>query len=259
MSSSSLQEMMNSKNFSESYSMLMSQYFKENKGSFGPTPMNLSLSSSPAAAVAAPAMDLSPSASSNRQVNVMDFFPQNTGFGPTTPSLLETPPKKVECERAHPMTIFYGGKVVVIDDLSEAKAQEVLGLAKKFSVINNTTSRQPPSNFVAPPNDFIKKDAPNDFIKKDVLPPRHHQQQKQPIINASDLPISRNASLHRFLAKRKDRINSRAPYQAGGSSSSASGKADEAKTNIKIEESKKIWLGLGSQSAQQLADLGLQL
>lgn len=237
--------------------MLMSQYFKENKGSFGPTPMNLSLSSSPAAAAAAPAMDLSPSASSNRQVNVMDFFPQNTGFGPTTPRSLETP-KKVECERAHPMTIFYGGKVVVFDDLSEAKAQEVLGLAKKFSFIDdyNNTTRQPPTNFVAP-NDFIKKDSPNDFIKKDVLPPRHHQQQKQ--INASDLPISRNASLHRFLAKRKDRINSRAPYQAGGSSSSASGKADEAKANIKVEESKKIWLGLGSQSAQQLADLGLQL
>ncbi|RZC90183.1 hypothetical protein C5167_044815 [Papaver somniferum] len=254
MSSSSSQEMMNSKNFSESYSMLMSQYFKENKGSFGPTPMNLSLSSSPAGA---PAMDLSPSGSSNRQVNVMDFFPQNTGFGPSTPSSLETP-KKVECERAHPMTIFYGGKVVVIDYLSEAKAQEVLGLAKKFSVVNNSTTRQPPSSFVAP-NDFIKKDAPNDFIKKDALPPRHHQQQKQQTINASDLPISRNASLHRFLAKRKDRINSRAPYQVGGSSSSASGKADEAKANIKVEENKKIWLGLGSQSAQQLADLGLQL
>ncbi|KAI3949800.1 hypothetical protein MKW92_039990 [Papaver armeniacum] len=246
MAGSSSQEMMNSKNFSESYSMLMSQYFKENKGSFGPTPVNLSLSSSPAA----PAMDLSPSASSNRQVNVMDFFPLNTGFGPTTPSSLETP-KKIECERAHPMTIFYGGKVVVFDDLSEAKAQELLGLAKKFSVINNnTTSRQPPSNFVVPPNDFIKKD---------VLPPRHHQQQKQQTINASDLPISRNASLHRFLAKRKDRINSRAPYQVGGSSSSASGKDNEAKADIKVEESKKIWLGLGSQSAQQLADLGLQL
>ncbi|KAI3912364.1 hypothetical protein MKX01_038426 [Papaver californicum] len=237
---SSSQEMMNSKNFSESYSMLMSQYFKENKGSFGPTPMNLSLSSPPAAA--APAMDLSSSASSNREVNVMNFFPQHIGFGS-----LETP-KKVECERAHPMTIFYGGKVVVFDDLSEAKAQELLGLANKFSIIN-TTARQPTSNFVAP----------NDFIKKDPLPPRPQQHQKQQTINASDLPISRNASLHRFLAKRKDRINSRAPYQVAGSSSSASGKADEAKANIKVEESKKIWLGLGTQSAQQLADLGLQL
>ncbi|KAI3933918.1 hypothetical protein MKX01_028244 [Papaver californicum] len=237
MSSPSSQEMMNSKNFSESYIMLMSEYFKENKGSFDPTPfLNLSSSSSPAAA---PVMDLSPSASSNRQVNLMNFFPQHIGLGS-----LEMP-KKSECERAHPMTIFYGGKVVVFDDLSEAKAQQVLGLAHKFSV-NNTTARQPPSNFVAP----------NDFIKKDPLPPRPQQQQKQQTINASDLPISRNASLHRFLAKRKDRINSRAPYQVAGSSSS---KADEAQANIKVEESKKIWLGLGTQSAQQLADLGLQL
>ncbi|MCL7038542.1 hypothetical protein MKW94_009492 [Papaver nudicaule] len=245
MSSSSSQEnTMNSKNFSETYSMLMSQYFKENKGCFGPTPMNLSSS-------ALPVLDLSPSGSSNRGVNMIEFFPQQIGFGSTTPSSLETS-KKSECERAHQMTIFYGGKVVVIDDLSAAKAQEVLGLAKNFSVSNNnSTTRQPSSDLAAT----------NNFIKKDVLPPRpHHQQQKQlQTINASDLPISRNASLHRFLAKRKDRINSRAPYQVAGSSSMASGKDDKVQDNKKVVDERKIWLGLGSQSAQQLADLGFQL
>ncbi|KAJ0779578.1 putative transcription regulator Others family [Helianthus annuus] len=32
-------------------------------------------------------------------------------------------------------------------------------------------------------------------------------------INESDLPIARRSSLHKFLSKRRDRANERAPYQ----------------------------------------------
>ncbi|XP_068659839.1 protein TIFY 10B-like isoform X2 [Aristolochia californica] len=55
--------------------------------------------------------------------------------------------------------------------------------------------------------------------------------------DGSDLPIARKVSLHRFLAKRKDRINSKAPYPVN----------QAAAAQAKPEESNS-WLGLATQS-----------
>ncbi|KAI3912362.1 hypothetical protein MKX01_038424 [Papaver californicum] len=212
MSSVSPQErMMRSKNFTQTCNLL-SQYMKENKGSFGPTPMNLS---SPAPVMGVPSPLLY-----NREVKSMDLFPQDTGFGPTTTST-ET---KKPGETAQ-MTILYGGKVLVFDDLSVEKAKEVMDFAKNFSPVM--------SNSVV--------------ASKDVLPPRPQQlpqqtQQKQ----FGDLPIARKASLHRFLEKRKDRINAKAPYQVTGSPTTKSGQ-----TQVNKIDENKSWLGLGSQTGQQ--------
>ncbi|XP_068662576.1 protein TIFY 10A-like [Aristolochia californica] len=55
--------------------------------------------------------------------------------------------------------------------------------------------------------------------------------------DGSDLPIARKVSLHRFLEKRKDRINCKAPYPVN----------QAAAAQAKPEESKS-WLGLAPQS-----------
>ncbi|KAI3933920.1 hypothetical protein MKX01_028246 [Papaver californicum] len=222
MSSLSLQErMMRSKNFSQTCNLL-SQYMKENKGSFGPNPMNLSSSSSPAPVMGVPSPLLY-----SREVKSMDLFPERTGFGPTTTST-ET---KKSGETAQ-MTIFYGGKVLVFDDLPAEKAKEVMDFAKNSSpsVMSNSV--------VANIN----------LICNDVLPPRPQQQQPHQMKQKQfgDLPIARKASLHRFLEKRKDRINAKAPYQNTSSPTTTSGQTQASK----IDESKS-WLGLGSQTGQQ--------
>lgn len=75
------------------------------------------------------------------------------------------------------MTIFYGGRVVVFDDLPEDKAHEIMTLASS-RVINSCSQTQTPSN--------------NTVI--------------------TGRPMPRRLSLHRFWEKRKDRIVTSAPY-----------------------------------------------
>ncbi|KAL6660221.1 hypothetical protein ACP70R_002343 [Stipagrostis hirtigluma subsp. patula] len=78
---------------------------------------------------------------------------------------------------AAPLTIFYGGRVVVFEDFPAEKAAEVMHMAAGASAERAAAPSPAPTP------------APRD-----------------------DLPIARKASLQRFLAKRKDRIGERAPY-----------------------------------------------
>lgn len=85
--------------------------------------------------------------------------------------------------RSAPMTIFYGGQVLVFSDLSAEQAKEIMGFATKgSSVVPKTETKTP-------------------------------VQQQQPQVVGSDLPIARRASLHKFLAKRKERVIAVSPYQ----------------------------------------------
>lgn len=77
--------------------------------------------------------------------------------------------------RSAPMTIFYGGQVLVFSDLSAEQAKEIMGFATKGSSVVPKTETNTPV------------------------------QQQQPQAVGSDLPIARRASLHKFLAKRKER------------------------------------------------------
>ncbi|PWA79373.1 ZIM-domain protein 2 [Artemisia annua] len=84
------------------------------------------------------------------------------------------------------MTIFYNGQVVVFDNISADRARDVMLTAGSYG--------------------------PNLVHEADQL---NHAQFLR---NGLDLPIARRASLHKFLAKRKERAIARAPYQLHDSS-----------------------------------------
>ncbi|KAL1805152.1 hypothetical protein ACET3Z_028220 [Daucus carota] len=174
--------------FSQTCSLL-SQYLKE-KGSLGDLSLGIGFESNgttpptPAAAAA-----------------TMNLFPVTEKPVPGIPA--KQLPEKAQ------MTIFYGGQVVVFNDLPAEKAKEIMMLASK-ACSSFTQPEIPASPKVVAANSLVQT------------------QRRQPIV--SDLPIARKASLTRFLEKRKDRITARAPY---------------ASSETKPAESKS-WLGLAA-------------
>ncbi|KAL9668460.1 hypothetical protein QQ045_005994 [Rhodiola kirilowii] len=81
------------------------------------------------------------------------------------------------------MTIFYGGRIIVLQNVPPHKANQVMRLATSFA-----TSPQSPS----PPANLGSQQLPHAFVR--------------------DLSQTRSRSLTRFFEKRKDRMNARAPY-----------------------------------------------
>ncbi|XP_039126902.1 protein TIFY 10a-like [Dioscorea cayenensis subsp. rotundata] len=108
--------------------------------------------------------------------NQWTCFPQHSGFG------LSHSANQSHLENA-PLTIFYGGKVLVFDNFPAEKAKDLMQMART----QTATSPIPALN---------------------------------PQPNSSEMPIARRASLHRFLEKRKERIIAKAPYQVNGSPAS---------------------------------------
>ncbi|XP_076881167.1 protein TIFY 10A-like [Bidens hawaiensis] len=78
------------------------------------------------------------------------------------------------------MTIFYGSQVLVFDCVSANKARDMISAASGIKLHNRIQSASP----LVSPRDAFESEA-----------------------NESDLPIARRASLHMFLAKRKDRAS----------------------------------------------------
>ncbi|KAG6431642.1 hypothetical protein SASPL_109723 [Salvia splendens] len=171
-------------NFSQTCSLL-SQYLKE-KGTFG----DLTLGLTPT-----PEIKDAPT----ETVNFLSAI-ENSG-NRNAKSAVETAP----------MTIFYGGQVMVFNDFPADKAQEILALASKSSAV------------VVPPPAAESASGVPAFVAA------------QPSLD-SDLPIARKNSLARFLEKRRDRVTANAPYPA------AARKAAPVPPP-KAEE----WLGLGPQ------------
>lgn len=186
-------------------------------------------------------------------VKSADFFQQFKGFGtPTTtttaspsplsaPNNVEDAPKPdlrkpatttsaVVKPETSQMTIFYAGQVLVFNDLTADKADEVVALARKRSSNNSgSVSATPPVAVVekidltklppSPEPDHNIAPIPksdNNNINNDNVNSKHESLQPRPAdqaANGSDLPIARRNSLHRFLEKRKDRVAAKAPYQ----------------------------------------------
>ncbi|PKU84925.1 Protein TIFY 10A [Dendrobium catenatum] len=119
-----------------------------------------------------------------------------------SPQSIDFRPAKAETKEQEKsqLTIFYGGKVLVFDNFPAEKANDLMQLASKGQNFSSGTTS----------------------------------------LVASDLPIARKTSLHRFLEKRKDRINAMSPYQPIKSSGS------KDVTTVKEEEIRQPWLGLGS-------------
>lgn len=82
----------------------------------------------------------------------------------------ETSPKSGQ------MTIFYAGRVIVIDDLPEERVMSLMAIAGELASSSTNNSTPPP------------------------------------VTSSSDLPIARRASLSLFLDKRKYRVKSKLPY-----------------------------------------------
>lgn len=211
---------------------LLSQYIKENRAL-----------ADLGAAVRQPAtMSLMPGAEkkdgeSGGKVRSMDLFPQQAGFGAAAPpapaeapapAVTETdasngPPRKSQL-------MFYGGKVLVFDNFPAEKAKDLMQMAGK-------SGRPAAQNFLLPPATAT----PATAISKQLNVPATNttvvqgSAAKPPQPSVSYLPIARNKSLHRFMEKRKERIQARAPYET-----------TESPGKVKKEQEENLsWLGLG--------------
>lgn len=163
----------------------------------------------------------------------MDLFPQNAGFG-SKATIQETPDAREQEKRQ--LTIFYAGKVLVFDDFPPEKAKDLMQMASKGASVAQSSALLPSPTVAAATTDSTK-------VAAVPAPPIAVA---NPQRNAADIPQAPSASLRRFLAKRKDRITAKAPYQGGGSPS------DAAPTPVKEEvPESRPWLGLGPQMGSQ--------
>jgi jasmonate ZIM domain-containing protein len=127
--------------------------------------------------------------STNQTINLLTNVPDIGGESDFVPR------KMSNNGGAQIMTIFYGGRVLVFNDLPADKAKEIMALACAATA-SASGNIIPDLNIVSTP--------PTPTANSSQIQPRSH---------GSDLPIARRNSLHRFLEKRKDRSLARAPYQ----------------------------------------------
>lgn len=186
----------------------------------------------------------------------INLFPHNPSLGADRPLMANgSGTKRVSTEPPAPqMTIFYGGQVLVFNDLPADKAKEVMDLASNYESSQKKRKVEPTN--LGPPSPMpISNASPSPNLKpsqnmnvgpnfgQSVIPATAARPSIEAIV--SDLPIARKASLHRFLEKRKDRLVAKVPPSSdannGGPAKPVEGKS---------------WLGLGSlpvfQPQQQL-------
>ncbi|KAL6656955.1 hypothetical protein ACP70R_004735 [Stipagrostis hirtigluma subsp. patula] len=166
-----------------------------------------------------------------RMKETMELFPQRAGFGVQDAAAPDAAREQEKKEKQQ-LTIFYGGKVLVFNDFPADKAKDLMQLASKASPVVQNVGLPQPSVPATTINAKVHTVVPAPVSS---LPGAQVDAQKPARTNASDMPIARKASLHRFLEKRKDRLNAKTPYQASPS---------DVKP-VKEEPESQPWLGLG--------------
>lgn len=112
-------------------------------------------------------------------------------------------------EERSQLTIFYRGSVIVFDDLSEAKAKDLMQMVSTVS--------SPAAATAAAAAVSMADRRPGSFpsTASAGLPPAR-------LNHSNDLLLqARNASVSRFLSKRKERIDATAPYPVKATSEEA--------------------------------------
>jgi jasmonate ZIM domain-containing protein len=166
-----------------------------------------------------------------RNKETMELFPQSSGFG--TQDASSDAAREQEKKEKQQLTIFYGGKVLVFDDFPAEKAKDLMKLASRGSpVIQDVGLPQSSAPATVTDNSKVQKVLP---VPVNPLPAAQADAPKPARPNVSDMPIARKASLHRFLEKRKDRLNAKMPYQT----------SQEAAPVKKEPAERQPWLGLG--------------
>jgi jasmonate ZIM domain-containing protein len=211
---------------------LLSRYVKQNGAAAGELGLGIKGGAETEAQRTPATMNLLPGAGAEAEngearKETMELFPQNAGFGSGSPDARE--------QEKRQLTIFYGGKVLVFNDFPAEKAKDLMQMASKgASTVQSSVLL--PSATTATVTDSTKVSAmpapPTDVVNG----------QK----SAADIPQAPKASLRRFLEKRKDRLTTKAPYQASPS---------DAKPVKEMLEGQP-WLGLGPQSSNP--DLSLR-
>ncbi|KAF0908135.1 hypothetical protein E2562_022950 [Oryza meyeriana var. granulata] len=171
-----------------------------------------------------------------RKKETMELFPQSAGFGQQDAAAADATAREQEQEKRQ-LTIFYGGKVLVFNDFPADKAKGLMQLASKGSPVAQNVTAPAPTTVTDNTKVHVAMPAP-----VSSLPTAQVDAQKPARANASDLPIARKASLHRFLEKRKDRLNAKTPYQASPSDA----------TPVKKEPESQPWLGLGPNAMKPI-------
>ncbi|KAM1010960.1 hypothetical protein ACFX13_047111 [Malus domestica] len=191
---------------------LLSQFLKEKRTLqvIPPTTMNLLTTMEAAASNSVDQTAQTPSSKPS-----IDLLPQFTKYPEA--ALGDQQPGS-----AAQMTIFYGGQVLVFNDLQAEKAKEIMGLATTGS-----------SKISA---GFVKKLGSEN--QSNVVAENKSQEIKVPT-------QARRASLHKFLAKRKERVTAVAPYQLNNQRASSPAKSDEqTSSRAEGQSSKQLELSL---------------
>ncbi|KZV50158.1 protein TIFY 10A [Dorcoceras hygrometricum] len=149
--------------------------------------------------------------------------------------------------RTSQLTMFYGGRVLVFDDYPEDRARELVALAKKgrsqmsYRIFSSkfplekwgTGSKEglPPRPQASGSRKHagISSNSRKEKSEADTCDASSSKGSEpgSPLNRAtgSDMPIARRSSLHRFLKKRKDRVDGREIQEPGADASSS--KVDE--------------------------------
>ncbi|CAN6984146.1 unnamed protein product [Brassica rapa subsp. trilocularis] len=181
-----------------------------------------------------------------QDVKPKNLFPRQPSFSSSSSSLpmkedvlKMTQTTTTRYPQTAPLTIFYNGEVIVFNDFSAEKAKEVMDLASKGTA-NTFTGFTSTVNLPKSQTEVRTNIAPT----SNQVPHVMKTATQEPIMSPSaamacELPIARRASLHHFLAKRKDRVTSKAPYQL----------SDPAKASSKTQTGDNTisWLGLAAQ------------